>query len=124
VHGSQSSGTWSLLGLAGSAAVGALGTGQNTARSDHDDVTVGELLLELAGQALLDFVEAGEERDRDEDDDGALAMAGFDLWELLVQLIRVELCSEERQRSRTSRAETNCSGLRELLRSGTLVSSS
>jgi hypothetical protein len=44
-------------------------------------VAVRELLLQLAGQALLDFVKAGEERDGDEDDDGFFAVAHFDLEE-------------------------------------------
>jgi hypothetical protein len=45
-------------------------------------VAVGELLFELAGQALLDFMEAREERDGNEDDDGFFAMADFDLEEV------------------------------------------
>lgn len=42
-------------------------------------MAVGELLLEFTGQALLDLVEAAEERDGDEDDDGLLAVADFEL---------------------------------------------
>ena len=42
-------------------------------------MAVGELLLELAGQALLDFVEAWEEGYGDEDDDCLLAAADFEL---------------------------------------------
>ena len=76
---SQSSRPWSLLLLAGSGSVGALGTRENTAGSEDEDMAVGELLLELAGQALLDFVKAGEERDGDEDDDRFLSVANFEL---------------------------------------------
>jgi hypothetical protein len=47
-------------------------------------MAVRELLFELAGQALLNLVEAGEERDRYEEDNGALAMADFELRSLLV----------------------------------------
>ena len=43
-------------------------------------MAVGELLLEFAGQALLDLVETREEWHGDEDHDGALAMADFELW--------------------------------------------
>lgn len=42
-------------------------------------MSVGELLLKFAGETLLDLVEAREERDGDEDDDGALAVAHFEL---------------------------------------------
>jgi len=35
--------------------------------------------FEFAGETLLNFVEAGEEWDGDEDDDGFLAMADFEL---------------------------------------------
>ena len=65
-------------------------------------MTVGELLLELAGEALLDFVEAGEEGDGDEDDDGLLAVANFELGGFLVR------CRFGGVGDRlTSRAETN-----------------
>jgi hypothetical protein len=79
VDGSQSARTRTLLLLRGSAAVGALGLGENAAGSQDDNMAVGELLLKLAGQALLDLVEAGEERDGDEDDDRALVVADFEL---------------------------------------------
>jgi hypothetical protein len=42
-------------------------------------VAVGELLLKLTGQTLLNLVEAGEERDGDEDNDRTLAVADFEL---------------------------------------------
>ena len=42
-------------------------------------MAVGEFLFELARQALLDFVEAREQRDGHEDDDGFFAVADFDL---------------------------------------------
>jgi hypothetical protein len=79
VDGGQGTGARTLLLLRGTAAVGALGTGQDASRGQDEDVTVGELLLELAGQALLDLVEAGEERNRDEDNNGALVVADLEL---------------------------------------------
>ena len=51
VHGSESAGTGTLLLLVGARVGGALGTGQDAALSDEEDVAVGELLLELTGQA-------------------------------------------------------------------------
>ena len=42
---------WSLLCLRCAAAVAALGAGQDAARGDDQHVAVGELLLELAGEA-------------------------------------------------------------------------
>jgi hypothetical protein len=59
-------------------------------------VAVGELLFELAGEALLDFVEAGEEGDRDEDYDGFFAVANFDLEEMVScgRLVRVRAIVE------------------------------
>jgi hypothetical protein len=50
-------------------------------------VAVGELLFELAGEALLDFVEAGKEGDGDEDYDGFFAVADFDLEEEMGMLV-------------------------------------
>jgi hypothetical protein len=52
VNGGESAGNWSLLLLGCAAAVGALWAGENTAGCDDEDVTVGELLLELAGEAV------------------------------------------------------------------------
>lgn len=43
-------------------------------------MSVRELLLEFSGQSLLNLVEVLEERNWDEDDDRALAMADFELW--------------------------------------------
>ena len=51
VNGSQSARSWALLGLGGAAAVAALWAWQNAARGDDEDVAVGELLLELTGEA-------------------------------------------------------------------------
>jgi hypothetical protein len=51
VHGSERAAARALLGLRVAGAVGALGAGQDAARGDEEDVAVGELLLELAGQA-------------------------------------------------------------------------
>jgi hypothetical protein len=69
---SQSSGSRALLRLVGSAAIGALWAGKNAARGDDDNLAVGELLLEFPSQALLNLVEAWEERDGHEDHDGFL----------------------------------------------------
>jgi hypothetical protein len=79
VNGGQGARTRTLLLLRGSAAVGALGLGEDAARGQNDDVAVGELLLELASQALLDLVEAGEEGNGDEDNDCAFVVANFEL---------------------------------------------
>ena len=53
VHSSQSTRTWALLGLAGAAAVAALWARQDVARGNDEDVAVGELLLELTGEAAI-----------------------------------------------------------------------
>ena len=106
VDGRQSTRTGTLLGLVAAGVGGALGAGEDTALSDEEDVTVRELLLELAGQAvlqvsfsvlfcflhflvnafcvsgivpLLNLVEALEERDGDEDEDSLLAVTDLDL---------------------------------------------
>lgn len=107
VDGRQSTRTGTLLGLVAAGVDGALGAGEDTALSDEEDVTVRELLLELAGEAvlqvsfflscfvscilgkcswcmsgivpLLDLVEALEERDGDEDKDSLLAVTDLDL---------------------------------------------
>jgi hypothetical protein len=50
VDSGQSAGTGALLGLGGAGVDGALGAGQDAALSNEEDVAVGELLLELAGQ--------------------------------------------------------------------------
>lgn len=80
VHGGQGSAAGTLLGLRIARAVGALGARQDAARGQDQNVAVRELLLQLAGQALLDLVEAAEERDGDEDDDRAFAVADFELF--------------------------------------------
>ena len=51
VDGSQSARTGALLLLGVARAGGTLGAGQNAARSEDQDVAVGELLLELTGEA-------------------------------------------------------------------------
>lgn len=51
VDSSECSRTWSLLLLQVAGAVGALWSWEDTARGDDEDVTIGELLLEFAGQA-------------------------------------------------------------------------
>jgi hypothetical protein len=52
VNGGERAGDWSLLLLGCAAAVGALWAGEDTAGGDDEDVTVGELLLKLAGEAV------------------------------------------------------------------------
>lgn len=79
VDGSQSARTGALLLLGVARAVGALGAGENAARGQDEDVAVGELLLELTGEALLDTVETLQGRDGDKDDNRLLAVANFDL---------------------------------------------
>lgn len=49
---SQSAGTGALLLLGVAGAGRALGAGQDAARSQDEDVAVGELLLQLTGQAV------------------------------------------------------------------------
>lgn len=79
VDGSQSAGAGTLLLLGVARAGGALGAGENAARSEDQDVAVGELLLELTGETLLDAVEALQGRDGDKDDNSLLAVANLDL---------------------------------------------
>lgn len=54
VHSGECARTWALLGLRGARAVGALGAGKDAARGEDQDVAVGELLLELTGEADWD----------------------------------------------------------------------
>lgn len=79
VDSGQSSGSWSLLCLAASRSVGALWSWEDASRGEEDDMSVTELLLQFSGESLLDLVEVLEERDGDEDHDGALAVADFEL---------------------------------------------
>jgi hypothetical protein len=60
VHGSKGAAARALLCLRRAAAVRSLGARENAAGGEDEDVAVGELLFQFAGQALLDFVEAGE----------------------------------------------------------------
>jgi hypothetical protein len=53
VDGGQSARAGALLGLVGARVDGALGAGQDAALSNEEDVAVGELLLELAGQTVI-----------------------------------------------------------------------
>ena len=100
--------TRALLLLVVARAGGALGAGENAARSKDQHVAVGELLLELTGKAagrtsqngsnryvhmgawarakeknlpLLDAVETLKGRDGDKDDNSLLAVANLDLFE-------------------------------------------
>ena len=51
VHGGECAGARALLRLRGAAAVAAFRAGEDAARGDDQDVPVGELLFEFAGQA-------------------------------------------------------------------------
>jgi len=85
VDGSQGARARALL-LLGVASTGrAFGAGQDAARGEDDDVAVGERLLELTGQALLDAVETGQGGDGDKDDNSLLAVANLDLFKTLSQ---------------------------------------
>ena len=53
VDGGECSGTRALLRERCARAVGALGAGENAARSEDQDVAVGELLLELTGESAV-----------------------------------------------------------------------
>lgn len=53
VDSSQSARAGTLLGLVGARVDGALRAGKDTALSDEEDVAVRELLLQLAGQAVV-----------------------------------------------------------------------
>lgn len=55
VDGGQSARTGALLGLGGARVDGALGAGQDAALSNKENVAVGELLLKLAGQAVVEM---------------------------------------------------------------------
>jgi len=79
VDSGESSRTWALLSLGSARAVGTLGAGQDAAGSNNQDVAVGELLLELTGEALLGLVPALEKGNRDKDDDSLAAMSNLDL---------------------------------------------
>jgi hypothetical protein len=98
VDGGQGAAVGALLLLAVAGAGGALGARQDAARGQEEDVAVGELLLELTGEAgmvlegaehdesggegslpLLDAVEALQGGDGDKDDDSLLAVADLDL---------------------------------------------
>jgi hypothetical protein len=96
VDSGESAGAGTLLLLGVARAGRALGAGQNATRGEDQDVAVGELLLELTGEAahislmskfggvgfclpLLDAVEALQGRDGDKDDNSLLAVANLDL---------------------------------------------
>lgn len=79
MDGSQSAAARALLGLGVAGAGGALGAGKDAARGQDQDVAVGELLLQLTGEALLDAVEALQGRDGDKDDNSLLAVTNLDL---------------------------------------------
>lgn len=102
MDGGECPGTGTLLSLRCARAVGALGTGENAARGEEEDVAVGELLLELTGETmlvsiipkkgklgnvpLLHTVEALEGWDGDKDDNCLLAVANFELCKIKVSM--------------------------------------
>lgn len=75
VHARQGPAARALLLLPGALARLA----HDTAGRSEKDVAVAELLLELTNKAGLDFVEGFEERGRDRDEDGLLAVANVEL---------------------------------------------
>jgi len=79
VDSSKSSGTRTLLGLGSSGSVASLWAGENATSSEDYDVAVREFLLELAGETLLNSVEAWKGWDGDKDDNSLLAVADFNL---------------------------------------------
>ncbi len=103
VNGNQCTGPTSLLlqlvGLSGR-------LGQDPPLGNEDDMLAGELLLLLADQSGLDFLERLQLRDRHEDDDGVLALnldllGGGDVELAKVTLeVRVDLEIEQSLRDR------------------------
>lgn len=79
MDGGEGAGAGALLGLGVAGAGRALGAGEDAAGGQDQDVAVGELLLELTGEALLDAVEALQGRNGDKDGDSLLAVADLDL---------------------------------------------
>ena len=72
-------------------------------------------------------MEARQQRDGDEDDDGFLAVTDFELLDWIstaMHLLMARIVSPSMATSLTSRAETNCSGLSALFMSGMLDSRS
>lgn len=59
MHGGQGTAVRALLRLGGARAVGTFGPGQDAARGEEEDVTVGELLFEFARQAAMAGGEKG-----------------------------------------------------------------
>merc|ERR1711981_1114581 len=70
---------WTLLLLEVARAVRALWTGQDATGGDDQDMAVGELLLELARQALLHLVPAWQRWNRNEDDNSLATMSNLNL---------------------------------------------
>jgi len=79
VNGGECAGSWTLLLLRCAAAVGALWARENATGSNDEDVAVGELLLKLAGEALLRLVPSRKQRYGDEDDNCFPAVANLNL---------------------------------------------
>jgi len=75
----ESAGARALLRLVGARAVGALRARQDAAHAEDQDVTVRELLLELAGEALLRLVPQRQKWDRNEDDQSLASVADINL---------------------------------------------
>ena len=76
VDSSQSSGVRTLLSRLSTTAR----LGEDGALSNENNVTVAELLLELTGQSLLNLVNSGEERRRDENDNSLLTTSDLKLY--------------------------------------------
>jgi len=71
--------TRALLRLVGAAAIAALGARENAARSNNEDVSLGEFLLEFTGEALLNLVPGREQRNRHENDNGLASRTDINL---------------------------------------------
>lgn len=113
MYGRQRAGVGTFLRLRRTTAVAAFRARKDPTGGKEEDMALGELLFEFAGQAgrkdwglvwdgvwkdgeldiwgvffwggevpLLNFVEAGEERDGDEDDDCFFAVADLELFDL------------------------------------------
>jgi hypothetical protein len=79
VDGGESAGARALL-LEGVAGAGrALGARENAASGNEEDVAVRELLLQLAGEALLNLMVLSQKWDWDKDNDGLFAVTKLDL---------------------------------------------
>lgn len=76
VNSSQSSRSWSLLGLSGTSRW----LWQDSSFSQEDNVTVWELLFQFTGQLNLDLVVSGQRWNWDKDSNSLLTTSNFNLF--------------------------------------------